>query len=197
MRDRLRASLESLYVHGFSDATQDKGVCAHILSACTRFAREHPGPLTAVARMDRRAGKGRESLTPSPARQGMTEDELDRLEEFLAAVGPRAMSLGSMDGFFAALISGPEIILPSEYVPHIEGEAPASASTDEATQIADLILRHQDSMAATLQATLQSPGVYMPVLGVAEDSTTPARFTASKSVAPPRIPRAWRTAPQG
>ncbi len=113
-------------------------------------------------------------MTTSLGSQALTEGELDRLEEFLGAVGPPAMNLESMDGFFAALISGPEIILPSEYLPHIWGEAPAFASADEAAQIADLILRHLDSMAANLQAALQSPGVYMPVLRVANDGTTPA-----------------------
>ena len=46
----------------------------------------------------------------------MSEDELDTLTEFLQAIDPPAMSLESVDGFFAALICSPQLVMPSEYL---------------------------------------------------------------------------------
>ncbi len=49
----------------------------------------------------------------------LTNHELDRLEAFLKSCkGGKAMSLEELDGFFAALIAGPETVMPSEYYIH-------------------------------------------------------------------------------
>jgi Uncharacterised protein family (UPF0149) len=46
----------------------------------------------------------------------LTEAELDRLGNFLnGCKGGRAMNVEQLDGFFAALIAGPEPVMPSEY----------------------------------------------------------------------------------
>jgi len=46
----------------------------------------------------------------------LTDAELDRLGDFLKSCkGGRAMNVEALDGFFAALIAGPEIVMPSEY----------------------------------------------------------------------------------
>jgi hypothetical protein len=46
----------------------------------------------------------------------LTDAELDRLGDFLKACkGGRAMNVEELDGFFAALIAGPETVMPSEY----------------------------------------------------------------------------------
>ena len=48
----------------------------------------------------------------------LTDAEFDRLGEFLMGCkGGKAMNVEELDGFFAALIAGPEIVLPSEYMP--------------------------------------------------------------------------------
>ena len=44
--------------------------------------------------------------------------ELDRLGDFLEGCkGGKAMNIEELDGFFAALIAGPETVMPSEYFP--------------------------------------------------------------------------------
>ena len=44
----------------------------------------------------------------------LNDAELDRLAEFLKSCkGGRAMNVEQLDGFFAALISGPETVMPS------------------------------------------------------------------------------------
>jgi uncharacterized protein len=45
----------------------------------------------------------------------LTDSELDRLGDFLKSCkGSRAMNVEVLDGFFAALIAGPETVMPSE-----------------------------------------------------------------------------------
>ena len=46
----------------------------------------------------------------------LTDAELDRLGDFLKRCkGGKAMNLEELDGFFAALIAGPETVMPAEY----------------------------------------------------------------------------------
>jgi len=42
----------------------------------------------------------------------LTDAELDRLGAF--PKGGRAMNVEQLDGFFAALIAGPDVVMPSE-----------------------------------------------------------------------------------
>ena len=51
----------------------------------------------------------------------LTDKEFDRLEELLRSDSEDAMNLEEADGFFAALVCGPEIVLPSECLPEIWG----------------------------------------------------------------------------
>ena len=46
----------------------------------------------------------------------LTDAELDRLGDFFKSCkGGKAMNVEALDGFFAALIAGPETVMPSEY----------------------------------------------------------------------------------
>src|ERR1019366_1452428 len=57
-----------------------------------------------------------------PQHDPLTDAELDRLGDFLKSCkGGRAMNVEALDGFFAALIVGPEIVMPSEYYPEVFG----------------------------------------------------------------------------
>ena len=52
----------------------------------------------------------------------LTDAELNHLGEFLAdCAGGDAMNVEELDGFFAALVAGPEIVVPSEYLPEVFG----------------------------------------------------------------------------
>ena len=47
----------------------------------------------------------------------LTDAELDRLGDFLKSCrGGKAMNVEELDGFFAALIAGPETVVPSEFL---------------------------------------------------------------------------------
>jgi len=85
----------------------------------------------------------------------LTDSELDRLGDFLKRCkGGRAMNLEELDGFFAALIAGPEPVMPSEYNREIFGgemsETCEFSSLDEAREILSLMMRHWNKIASTL-----------------------------------------------
>jgi len=81
------------------------------------------------------------------------------------------MNVEELDGFFAALIAGPEVVLPSEYLPGVFGgeleEACEFESLQEAKQIFDLLMRHWN----TIARTLNQGEVYLPVLWEGADGT--------------------------
>ncbi len=94
----------------------------------------------------------------------LTDAELGRLGEFLkGCAGGKAMNVEELDGFFAALVASPEVVLPSEYLPEVFGgetDAHEFGSLEEAKNILALLMRHWNDIAATL-----SKGeVYLPIL---------------------------------
>ena len=85
----------------------------------------------------------------------LTDAELDRLGDFLKSCkGGKAMNLEELDGFFSALIAGPEPVMPSEYNREVFGgemsEVVEFSSLDEAQEILNLMMRHWNKIASTL-----------------------------------------------
>jgi uncharacterized protein len=99
----------------------------------------------------------------STQNEPLTDAELDRLGDFLRTCkGGESMNLEELDGFFAALIAGPETVMPSEYYPKVFGGEMSDAcefgSLDEANDILGLMMRHWN----TIAATLHKGEVYVP-----------------------------------
>src|SRR3954466_739496 len=95
----------------------------------------------------------------------LTDAEYNRLADTLNRFhGEGAMNLEQLDGFFAALICGPDPVPPSEYLPEIWGgvmaDEEAFASQQQLKDFLDLVLRHWDAIAETLQ----SGDVHLPLL---------------------------------
>src|SRR5439155_15080891 len=93
------------------------------------------------------------NLLPDP--EPLTRAELDRLGGFLKSCkGGKAMNLEELDGFFAALIAGPENVMPSEYLPEVlggeMGEACEFEDIDEVNEILALLMSHWNTIAGTL-----------------------------------------------
>jgi uncharacterized protein len=100
----------------------------------------------------------------------LTDTELDRIRAFLKGCkGGKAMSLEELDGFFAALIAGPETVMPSEYNREVFGgemsDACEFSSLEEANEIFGLMMRHWN----TIAGTLFKDEVYVPLLLEGED----------------------------
>ena len=95
----------------------------------------------------------------------LTHAELDRLSDFLESCkGGKAMNIEQLDGFFAALIAGPETVMPSEYNREVFGgemsETCEFSSLDEAREILGLMMRHWN----TIAGTLLKDEAYVPLL---------------------------------
>jgi uncharacterized protein len=109
-------------------------------------------------------------MKPFTQNAPLTDAELDRLGDFLRnCKGGRAMNVEALDGFFAALIAGPEVVMPSEYYREVFGGEISDTcefnSLDEANEILGLIMRHWNDIAATLF----KGKVYVPLLLEDED----------------------------
>lgn len=96
----------------------------------------------------------------------LTDDEFDYLAGILATF-PDAMSIEKIDGFFAALICSPDMVMPSEYLPYVLGESYRFESLEEAERIPGLLLRHWNSIVAVLLEGDEYP----PLLNNGDDDT--------------------------
>lgn len=95
----------------------------------------------------------------------LTDAEFDRLRDFLKSCkGGKAMNLEELDGFFSALIAGPEVVMPSEYNREVFGgdlaEAVEFHSLKEVQEILNLMMRHWN----TIAGTLHKGELYVPLL---------------------------------
>src|ERR1017187_1418009 len=102
----------------------------------------------------------------------LTDAEFDRLGDFLKSCkGGRAMNVETLDGFFAALIAGPETVMPSEYYPEVFGGEMSDTcefgSLDETNEILGLMMRHWN----TIAGTLFKGEAYVPLLLEDENGT--------------------------
>lgn len=105
--------------------------------------------------------------------QHLTEAELDKLSSALQRFGDkRAMNLEMLDGFFAALICGPQMVLPSEYLPQVWGgrmiNEPEFESKPILQEFLALVMRHWNATCHTLH----SGNVYLPLLLTDENGET-------------------------
>jgi yecA family protein len=96
--------------------------------------------------------------------QPLTDIELDGLADILTQFGgPDSMNLEGLDGFFSALICGPALVLPSEYLPAIWGTKAArnpSLTQPILEEFISLVTRHWN----TIADTLESGDVFTPLL---------------------------------
>lgn len=111
-----------------------------------------------------------DDLPEDPAAKiALSTDELAWLAGFFcsAQAPDMTMELEELDGFFTALIVGPATIPPSLYMPEVwggDGEGPAYDSPEQADYVADLLIRHWNTISQRLE------GVY-PYMPFVEDET--------------------------
>lgn len=75
----------------------------------------------------------------------LTDDEFAKLGAFLRQTkNDCATSLEEMEGFFTALVCGPEMVLPSEYLPYFWGSEQSKReifqTLEEAQDVLDLVV---------------------------------------------------------
>jgi uncharacterized protein len=125
--------------------------------------------------------------------QALSKSELDRLAAHLKAMGPQAMNLEALDGYFSALICGPESVMPGEYLPGIWGEDFAFDSEAQMADIAGLSSRHWNAIASGLERTLKFRKAHLPIMLAAEDGVTYGNDWALGFMRGVRMrPESWR-----
>src|SRR4051794_15234763 len=95
--------------------------------------------------------------------QPLTDTDLDCLTEIFARFGAQgAMNLERLDGFFAALICGPDLVHPSEYLPVVWGDQMINeegfSSKLMLGEFISLITRHWNA----ISDTLRTGNVFLP-----------------------------------
>ena len=101
----------------------------------------------------------------------LNEKELDELTALLDEL-PSAdkMNVEMTDGYFAALLAGPEHPPASEYLPPVYGLQPGDetmpfSDAAKSRRIEELLQRHWQTMAAQLFGLLEKDEVYVPIMG--------------------------------
>jgi uncharacterized protein len=117
-------------------------------------------------------------MNPTRLDARLTEDELDRLSTFLETLDDGMMNIEMLDGFFAAVLSGPENVPISEVLPTVWGENFEFESEEQATDMAGLVLRHWNAVVRALQESLDDPDAYSPVLFENDEGFVPANAWA-------------------
>lgn len=89
-----------------------------------------------------------------PAHETFSEADLDRLEELLDSeiFKGEAMLLDELQALLCAVISGPQAVPPSEWLPVVFGDDPAFESEAQTGEIIDLLMRFHDDLAEKLNA---------------------------------------------
>jgi uncharacterized protein len=124
---------------------------------------------------------------PRALDEPLSDGELDELEAFLAsdAVPQDCMDLEMLDGYLTAIVSGPDVVQPSEWLPQVWSEGgksatPAFADTEQAQRIMALVLRHLVGIQRTLaeSPTRFRPLLYLPDENARKSERTPPEGTA-------------------
>jgi uncharacterized protein len=93
------------------------------------------------------------SMRPFANHNPLTDAQIERLDSFLRK-NKNAMNLEEIDGFFTALVCGPELVMPIEYLPHVWGKGKSQdgifRNLDQAQEILGLLNRHWNTIAKTL-----------------------------------------------
>lgn len=103
--------------------------------------------------------------------QPLTDDELDRLEILLEAevFGGEAMRLDEIQAMLCAVISGPEPVAPTLWLPEALGDGLSAADNPIVAETVGLLMRLNNDIAAALLANETVAPVLYPVDENAEE----------------------------
>jgi uncharacterized protein len=99
------------------------------------------------------------------------EAELDRLDDLLASEIFRGegMRLDELQGLLCAVVSAPEPVLPSVWMPAALGAEPVYESEEQMREVMTLLMRFYDEVAATLYRGEEPDLILFPVDDDAEE----------------------------
>ena len=82
----------------------------------------------------------------------LSDEELEELDQFLlyGVDNDEAMTLDTLDGYLHAIAIGPQIVMPSQWLPKVWGEnstmMPPMVNIDQLNHIMGLVMRHYNSI---------------------------------------------------
>ncbi len=124
---------------------------------------------------------------PRAIDEPLTDAELDEMETFLGsdAVPQDCMDLEMLDGYLTAIVSGPEAIQPSEWLPQVWSEggrsaSPAFTGSEQAQRIMGLMMRHMVGIQRTLT---EAPTRFRPLLYMSDEKAKKAERTPPEATA--------------
>jgi uncharacterized protein len=102
-----------------------------------------------------------------PLQQPLSDEELGKLESFLASESTPEdclFSIEMLDGYMTALVVGPEVITQDVWIPFIwdqeNDNKPSFSSEAEARTIEELLVRHMNSIARQFE---EDPDEFFPM----------------------------------
>lgn len=106
-------------------------------------------------------------MPPNLMNTPLSDEEYDILDELLAGAehGERAMDVSTLEGLLTAVAIGPNMLLPSQWLPWVwdlaNGAAPMDfAGMDDANRVTGLIMRHYNHMVQWLR---EDPASFEPI----------------------------------
>lgn len=97
----------------------------------------------------------------------LSEEELDQFEAYLMsdATPENCMDISALDGFLAAIVLNPGLVLPSQWLPWVwdaenAEEEPAFRSAEEAQKITGFVMRHYNNIIGGIRAERFEPLLY-------------------------------------
>lgn len=110
----------------------------------------------------------------------LLDEELDELDNFLMsdATSDEIMALDTLDGFLTAIVTGPVMLMPSEWLPKVWGpttkDEPAFDTIAQAERITGLIMRHLNGIIWSLQ---DNPDAFEPIFNTVVYPDSPREYT--------------------
>lgn len=98
-----------------------------------------------------------QELDPQQMMEPLSEEEMDELDSFLLSdsTSDETMMLDCLDGYLTAIVSGPVMLKPSEWLPRVWGpttrDEPGFDTFEQAERITGLIMRHLNGLIWSLQ----------------------------------------------
>lgn len=118
-------------------------------------------------------------LFTQPLHSGLSEDELEELDQFLMsdAVSDESMTLESLDGYLTAIVAGPTTIMPSQWLPGVWGpneeDAPEFESMAQYQRIVELLFRHMNMIVDSL---IHNPDDFEPLFTTSQYNGSDREF---------------------
>lgn len=120
------------------------------------------------------------------------EADLEVLDQFLMSdhAPDNGMGLSDLDGFLTGILVGPELVLPSEWLPFVwGGEEPRFENEDEARTVLAALMGHYNAIAQALDSG--EPNDLAPVYWIHEEVVLAADWAEGFLDAMRLRPNAW------